>query len=70
MERHLLSPMYDAGTCHYYIDEPAQLRDGQIIVPIRWLENEEDSEIMADAWVVELNENVSLQSQLYIKHSH
>ncbi len=59
MDRHLLSPMYDAGSCHYYIDEPARLRDGRTVVPIRWLENEESGEIVADAWLVEFDENVS-----------
>lgn len=51
--------MYDAGTCHYYIDEPAELKDGRVIVPIRWLENGEDGEIIADAWAVKFDENMS-----------
>lgn len=69
MDRHLLSPMYNAGTCHYYIDEPARLVDGRTVVPVRWLDNEEDGEVVADAWLVETDENVSVAVITSINHS-
>ena len=43
--------MYDAGHCHYYIDELARLKDGTFIIPVRWLEDE-DKSVYADAWAV------------------
>lgn len=59
MDRHLLSPMYENGDRHYYIDELAQLNNGQMVIPVRWLENEADGEIWGDAWTVTLDDNVS-----------
>lgn len=51
--------MYADGNRHYYIDEPALLEDGRMVVPVRWLENEADGEIWADAWEINLDEDVS-----------
>ncbi|TFK59759.1 hypothetical protein BDN72DRAFT_873007 [Pluteus cervinus] len=51
LDRHLLSPMYDNGKHHYYIDEPAQLRDGTLTVLVRWLEDEEGN-IWMDTWKI------------------
>lgn len=57
-DRHALSPMYDAGEQHYYIDEPAKMKDGELVVPIRWLE-EEDGTVWFEAWKITFNEAVS-----------
>ena len=58
LDRHALSPMYDAGDRHYYIDEPAQLTDGRTVIPIRWLEDD-DNVVWFEAWKVVCNEEVS-----------
>jgi len=51
-----MSPMYDAGSGkHYFIDEPACLRDGRMIIPVRWLEDE-IGVVYCDAWEIKLNE--------------
>jgi hypothetical protein len=31
---HILSPMYNASNCHYYIDEVAHLKNGNFIIPV------------------------------------
>ncbi|KAF8148420.1 hypothetical protein B0H34DRAFT_778280 [Crassisporium funariophilum] len=56
IDRHCLSPMFDDGIRHYFIDELAQLRNGNLVIPLRWLEDV-DGEIVADAWLVELGED-------------
>jgi hypothetical protein len=56
LDRHLMSPMYDAGNGnHYFIDEPARLKDGRMIIPVRWLEDEHGA-VWCDAWEIKLNE--------------
>jgi hypothetical protein len=51
-----MSPMFDAGNGkHYFIDEPACLIDGQMIIPVRWLEDE-SGVAYCDAWEITLNE--------------
>jgi len=57
VDRHTLSPMYDAGHCHYYIDELARLKNGTFIIPVRWLEDE-DGNVYADVWAVTLDHRV------------
>ena len=57
VDRHNLSPMYDAGNCHYYIDELAHLKNGTFIIPVRWLEDE-DGNAYADAWAVTFDHQV------------
>ncbi|TFK29556.1 hypothetical protein FA15DRAFT_677776 [Coprinopsis marcescibilis] len=54
IDRHALSPMYDNGTRHFYIDEPAQTAGGQIVIPIRWLEDDY-GKVWCDTWKVEYN---------------
>ena len=58
-----LSPMYDAGNCHYYINELAQLTSGKFVIPVRWLEDT-NGKVFADAYAVTINLQVSFQTQL------
>ena len=47
--------MYNAGGGrHYFIDEPAKVLDGRLVIPIRWLQTE-DGEVWFDAWEVKVN---------------
>lgn len=57
VDRHTLSPMYDAGDRHYYIDELARLKNGDFIIPVRWLEDN-DGNVFADAYAVTFNDQV------------
>ena len=57
VDRRMLSPMYDAGSCHYYINELAQLKSGNFIIPVRWLEGQ-DGNILADAYAVTFDDQV------------
>ena len=57
IDRHLLSPMYDAGNQHYYIDKLTRLMNGDLCIPVRWLEDD-DGTVFADAYVVALNNQV------------
>jgi len=61
LDRHLLSPMFDAGgSRHYFIDEPALLLDGRMVIPLRWLEDE-DGLVWFDAWEVKEEQSVRLR---------
>jgi hypothetical protein len=57
VDRHTLSPMYDAGNRHYYIDELARLKNGNFIIPVRWLEDN-DKNVFADAYAVTFDDQV------------
>lgn len=51
--------MYDAGMDrHYFIDELAALKDGQMVIPVHWLENE-SGEVYFDVWEVKVNEQTA-----------
>ncbi|KAF6744824.1 hypothetical protein DFP72DRAFT_1176592 [Ephemerocybe angulata] len=56
LDRHALSPMFDAGKRHYYIDEPARLADGELVIPVRWFEDE-DREVWFEAWNIVWDES-------------
>jgi hypothetical protein len=44
--------MYDDGQeHHYFVNEPAYLHTGQIVVPVRWLEDE-NGEVWVEVWEV------------------
>ena len=49
--------MYDAGNCHYYIDKLARLKNGDFIILVWWLEDN-DGNVFADAYVVTFNDQV------------
>ena len=59
VDPHTLSPMYDAGNCHYYINELARLNNGKFVIPMRWLEDV-NGKIFADAYAVTIDDQVSL----------
>ncbi|KAF9034577.1 hypothetical protein BJ165DRAFT_1534008 [Panaeolus papilionaceus] len=60
LDRHLMSPMYNAGNQqHYFIDEPAMLKNNQFVIPVRWLEDE-DGAVWFDTWKVVLNKETGL----------
>ena len=51
--------MYDAGDRHYYIDELACLKNGNLIIPVQWLEDD-DGGVFADAYAVTFDDQVGV----------
>ncbi len=50
--------MYDAGNCHYYINELARLQSGKFVIPVRWLEDT-NGKVFADAYAVTIDQQVN-----------
>ena len=68
VDPHTLSPMYDNGSCHFYIDELSRMKNGTLIIPVRWLEDE-DRIVHADAYVVKCDHEVQYIRLVLIFHS-
>ena len=49
--------MYDAGDRHYDIDELACLKNGNFVIPVRWLEDH-NGILFADVFQVAFTEEV------------
>ncbi|KAJ7795451.1 hypothetical protein B0H14DRAFT_3554112 [Mycena olivaceomarginata] len=53
MDLDTLSPMYDAGSKHYYVNEIARLQDDSLVIPVRWVTFR--GKVYADAYAVKLD---------------
>lgn len=56
-----LSPMWVAldDRKHYYVNELAELKNGDLVIPFRWVV--QDGDVYADAWAVSIDNEVRLQ---------
>ena len=67
MDLDCLSPMWDAGDRHYYVNELCRLKNGHYVIPVRWLAKTHangSKSYYADAFHVTFNEMVSLVSEI------
>lgn len=63
MDLDCLSPMWDAGNCHYYINEICCLKDGHLVILVWWLAKthaDGSKSHYADAFQVIFDKMVSL----------
>ncbi|KAJ7659979.1 hypothetical protein B0H17DRAFT_1163121 [Mycena rosella] len=63
MDLDCLSPMWDSGSSHYYVNEICRLRDGKFFIPIRWVVC--DGKVHADSFSVSFND----QGEAIVKDS-
>jgi hypothetical protein len=52
LDHKLRDPMWADGNKHYYIGELAQLKGGQLIVPLRWFRLERNGPVHAEGVLV------------------
>jgi hypothetical protein len=57
MPRHALTPMYDKYGVHYYVDEVARMKNGDFVIPLRWVMSKKV--LHADAYHVVIDSQVS-----------
>jgi len=72
MDLDCLSPMWDSGDRHYYVDELCRLKNGCFVIPIRWLAKTHcygSKTIHADAFNVSFDETVCLVLTIDIIHT-
>ncbi len=56
MSLDLLSPMFDTGGRHFYVNKVAELQDGRKVIPLRWVTFK--GNVYADAMLVETRPQV------------